>query len=163
MRQVLLNVMSFSLLFAGTSLSQASTDTQDANDPVKGLTLQEMGEQLWKTSSAICVMTRKHIRRSGVTTMPDALRRAAGVEVARIDGGKWSIGIRGFGSRLTRDMLVLIDGRTAYTILLASTDSEVQNVLLEDVDRIEIIRGEGDPGPLVGVKRNVCGQITWRG
>jgi iron complex outermembrane receptor protein len=154
MWQPLLYVMTFWLFFAGTSLTQASTDSQEINNPVKELTLQQLGdvevttvskapERLWKTASAIYVITQEDIQRSGVTTIPDALRLAPGVEVARIDSSKWSIGIRGFGSRLTRDVLVLIDGRTVYTTLLAGTYWEVQNVLLEDVDRIEIIRGPG--------------------
>jgi iron complex outermembrane recepter protein len=92
---------------------------------------------------AIYVITGDDIRRSGVTTIPDALRLAPGVEVARIDGSKWSVGIRGFGSRLSRDVLVLIDGRTVYTPLFAGTYWEVQDTLLEDIDRIEVIRGPG--------------------
>src|SRR5271165_1249075 len=92
---------------------------------------------------AIFVITGDDIRRSGATTIPDALRLAPGVEVARIDGSKWSIGIRGFGTRLSRDVLVLIDGRTVYTPLFAGTYWEVQDTLLEDIDRIEVIRGPG--------------------
>ena len=92
---------------------------------------------------AIYVITGEDIRRSGVTTIPDALRLAPGVEVARIDGSKWSVGIRGFGTRLSRDVLVLIDGRTVYTPLFAGTYWEVQDTLLEDIDRIEVIRGPG--------------------
>ena len=92
---------------------------------------------------AIYVITGDDIRRSGVTTIPDALRLAPGVEVAQIDGSKWSIGIRGFGTRLARSVLVLIDGRTVYTPLFAGTYWEVQDTLLEDIDRIEVIRGPG--------------------
>ena len=92
---------------------------------------------------AIYVITGDEIRRSGVTTIPDALRMAPGVEVARIDGSKWSIGIRGFGTRFSRDVLVLIDGRTVYTPLFAGTYWEVQDTLFEDIDRIEVIRGTG--------------------
>jgi hypothetical protein len=77
--------------------------------------------------------------------------------------GTSPIGIRGSDSRLTRDVPVLIDGRTVCTTLLAGTDWELQNVLLEAVGRVEIIRGAGDPRPLVGIKRNLYGQITWRG
>jgi iron complex outermembrane receptor protein len=65
------------------------------------------------------------------------------VEVAQIDGHSWAVGIRGFGSNLTRNVLVLIDGRTVYTTLFAGTFWEVQNVLMEDIDRIEVIRGPG--------------------
>src|SRR5271165_2432932 len=92
---------------------------------------------------AIYVITGEDIRRAGVTTIPDALRLAPGVEVAQIDASKWSIGIRGFGTRLSRDVLVLIDGRTVYTPLFAGTYWEVQDTLLEDIDRIEVIRGPG--------------------
>src|SRR3954471_7105440 len=83
-------------------------------------------------------------RTSGVPAQPqfpEAIRLAPGVEVARIDGSKWSVGIRGFGSRLARSVLVLIDGRSVYTPLFAGTYWEVQDTLLEDVDRIEVIRG----------------------
>ena len=87
------------------------------------------------------MIAQEDIARSGATTIPEGLRLAPGVEVSRIDSNKWSIGIRGFGSRLSRDVLVLIDGRTVYTTLLAGTYWEVQNIMLEDVDRIEVIRG----------------------
>jgi iron complex outermembrane recepter protein len=73
----------------------------------------------------------------------DALRLAPGVEVGQIDGSTWSIGIRGFGTALTRSVLVLIDGRTVYPPLFAGTNWDVQNVMLDDIDRIEVIRGPG--------------------
>ncbi|MGC2450379.1 MAG: TonB-dependent receptor [Candidatus Sulfotelmatobacter sp.] len=121
---------------------------------LKDLTLAQLGnvevttaskepEHVWKTAAAIYVLTQDDIRRSGATTIPDALRLVPGVEVARINSNQWSIGIRGFGSRLTRDVLVLIDGRTVYTTLLAGTYWEVQNLMLADVERIEVIRGPG--------------------
>src|SRR5205807_1514877 len=83
------------------------------------------------------------IRRSGVTSLPEALRLAPGVQVARIDANKWAIGVRGFASRLSRSLLVLIDGRSVYSPLFAGVYWEVQDTLLQDVDRIEIIRGPG--------------------
>ena len=98
---------------------------------------------VFRSPVAVYVITGEDIRRSGVTTIPDALRLAPGVEVARIDGNKWSIGIRGFGTRLSRSVLVLIDGRTVYTPLFAGTYWEVQDTLLEDIERIEVIRGPG--------------------
>ena len=121
---------------------------------LKQMTLEQLGnlqvttaskapEAIWKTAAAIYVITREAIRRSGATTIPEALRLAPGVEVARIDTDKWSIGIRGFGSRLNRDVLVLIDGRTVYTTLLAGTYWETQDTVMEDIDRIEVIRGPG--------------------
>ena len=96
-----------------------------------------------KVPAAIYVITGEDIRRSGATCIPEALRLAPGVEVARIDSSKWSIGIRGFGSRLTRSVLVLIDGRTVFTPLFDGTYWEVQDTMMDDIDRIEVIRGPG--------------------
>ena len=95
------------------------------------------------TAAAIYVITQEEIRRSGVTSIPEALRLAPGVVVSRIDANKWSIGVRGFGSRLSRSLLVLIDGRSVYTPLFAGVYWEVQDTLLEDIERIEVIRGPG--------------------
>ena len=94
-------------------------------------------------AAALYVITEEDIRRSGATSIPEALRLVPGVEVSRIDSNKWAIGVRGFGSRLARSMLVLIDGRSVYTPLFAGTYWEVQDTLLEDIDRIEVIRGPG--------------------
>ncbi len=140
------------MLLPGPTFAQGPS--ADADNPVKKLSLEQLGnievttatkepETVWKTPAAIYVITREDIERSGATTIPEALRLAPGVEVARIDGSKWAIGIRGFGSRLSRSVLVLIDGRTVYTTLFAGTYWEVQNVLVDDVDRIEVIRGPG--------------------
>jgi iron complex outermembrane recepter protein len=96
-----------------------------------------------QTAAAIYVITAEDIRRSGATCIPEALRLAPGVEVARIDASTWSIGIRGFGSNLTRSVLVLIDGRTVYTPLFDGTYWDVQDTMMEDIDRIEVIRGPG--------------------
>jgi iron complex outermembrane recepter protein len=145
--------VAFSILLAGIP-AQAAPDAQEQSNPLKTLTLEQLGdvevtsvskqpEQVYKTAAAVYVITQEDIKRSGATTIPAALRLAPGVEVARIDSNKWSVGIRGFGSNLTRDVLVLIDGRTVYSTLLAGTYWSVQNVVLEDVDRIEVIRGPG--------------------
>lgn len=100
-------------------------------------------EKAFQTPAAIYVITGEDIKRSGATSIPEALRLAPGVEVARIDSNKWSIGIRGFGSRLSRSVLVLIDGRTVYTTLFDGTYWEVQDTFMDDIDRIEVIRGPG--------------------
>jgi len=136
------------------ALSAASTGPDQSGNPVKSLSLEQLAnvevtsvsktpEEVRNTSAAIYVITQEDIERSGATSIPEALRLAPGVEVARIDGDTWSIGIRGFGSRLARDVLVLIDGRTVYSTLLAGTYWEVQNVMLDDVERIEVVRGPG--------------------
>jgi iron complex outermembrane recepter protein len=140
--------------FTSVVIASDSANQPDDQKTLKQLTLSQLGnvevttasktpEQVWKTSAAIFVLTQDDIRRSGATSIPEALRLVPGVEVARINSNRWSIGIRGFGSRLTRDVLVLIDGRTVYTTLLAGTYWEVQNLMLADVDRIEVIRGPG--------------------
>jgi len=128
----------------------------DFSDPgvLKKLSLEELAQievttpskapvPAFDSPSAVFVITGEDIRRSGATSIPEALRLAPGVEVARIDANHWSIGIRGFGTRLARSVLVLIDGRTVYTPLFDGTYWEVQDTLLEDVDRIEVVRGPG--------------------
>jgi len=95
------------------------------------------------TPAAVFVITQEDIRRAGVTTIVDALRLAPGLHVTRIDANKWAVGIRGFADRLARSMLVLIDGRAVYSSLFAGTYWEVQDTLLPDIERIEVIRGPG--------------------
>jgi iron complex outermembrane receptor protein len=134
----------------------AAAEASDANseNPVKHLSLDELGkievtsasrepEEVMNSPAAVYVITEEDIERSGVATIPEVLRLAPGVEVARIDGHSWSVGIRGFGSNLTRNVLVLIDGRTVYSTLLAGTYWEVQNLVMDDIERIEVIRGPG--------------------
>ncbi len=96
-----------------------------------------------RTPAAIYVITQEDIRRSGATSIPEALRLAPGVEVARVDSNTWSLGMRGFESTLSRSVLVLIDGRSVYTPLFAGVYWQVQDTLLEDIERIEVIRGPG--------------------
>ncbi len=147
----------FALLFGSFLPTAANPVPQvNPNNPasLKNLTLEELSQiqvttptkapaQAFQSPIAIYVITGDEIRRSGATSIPEALRLAPGVEVERIDSGRWSIGIRGFGSRLTRSVLVLIDGRTVYTTLFAGTYWEAQQVDMPDIDRIEVIRGPG--------------------
>src|SRR3989440_12311208 len=94
-------------------------------------------------AAAVYVITQEDIRRSGATNIPEALRLAPGVQVARIDENKWAISARGFNGRFADKLLVLIDGRSVYTPLFSGVYWNVQDVMLEDVDRIEVIRGPG--------------------
>ncbi len=97
-----------------------------------------------RSAAAVFVITSEMIRRSGVTNIPDALRMAPGVEVMQINANTWSITIRGFSfGPYCNKLLVLIDGRTVYNPDFAGVYWNVQDVLLEDVDRIEVIRGPG--------------------
>ncbi|MBN2024613.1 MAG: TonB-dependent receptor [Pirellulales bacterium] len=96
-----------------------------------------------RTPAAVFVITNEMIRRSGAKTVPDALRMAPGVEVAQLDSNKWAIAIRGLNWRFSNELLVQIDGRSVYTPLFNCVFWDEQELLLEDVDRIEVIRGPG--------------------
>lgn len=100
-------------------------------------------EKLSQTASAIQVITSDDIRRSGATSVPEALRLASNLEVAQIDSRQWAITARGFNNLFADKLLVLIDGRSVYTPLYAGVYWDVQDTMLEDVDRIEVISGPG--------------------
>ncbi|MCX6950925.1 MAG: TonB-dependent receptor plug domain-containing protein, partial [Verrucomicrobia bacterium] len=100
-------------------------------------------EKLSQTASAIQVITSDDIRRAGATSLPEALRLATNLEVAQIDSRQWAITARGFNNVFADKMLVLIDGRTVYTPLYAGVYWDVQDTMLEDLDRIEVISGPG--------------------
>lgn len=141
-------------LLALTCICLNAQDTGETSGRLKGLSLEQLGNievttvskgpvKLSQTPAAIYVITQEDIRRSGVRSLPEALRLAPGVDVAQIDSVKWAVGIRGFESRLSRAVLVLIDGRSVYSPLFHGVYWEVQDTLIEDIDRIEVIRGPG--------------------
>jgi len=100
-------------------------------------------QPITNAAAAVFVITQEDIRRSGVTTIADALRMAPGIQVARIDSNKWAISSRGFNGRFSNKLLVLMDGRSLYTPYFLGVYWEVQDTLLDDIDRIEVIRGPG--------------------
>lgn len=100
-------------------------------------------EKLSEATAAIYVITQENIRRSGVTSIPEALRMVPGLQVARINANRWAVTSRGFNGTFANKLLVLIDGRSVYTPLYSGIYWDVQNLLLEDVERIEVIRGPG--------------------
>ncbi len=100
-------------------------------------------QTLADTAAAVFVITQEDIRRSGVTSIPEALAMAPGIQVARISASKWSISSRGFAGYTSNKLLVLIDGRSVYSPAYSGVFWNMQNTLLEDVDRIEVIRGPG--------------------
>src|ERR1700694_3906529 len=134
--------------------AQATQSNQNPPENLKQVSLEELGQievttaskvpvKATRTPAAIYVITQEDIRRSGATSIPEALRMAPGVEVARVDSNTWSLGVRGFQSTLSRSVLVLVDGRSVYTPLFAGVYWQVQDTLLENIDRIEVIRGPG--------------------
>ena len=141
------------LLFAGPVFGQTPSTVQPPHD-LKKLSLDELQEievtsvsrrpeKLLETASAIQVITADDIRRSGATSLPEALRLASNLQVAQVDSRSWAISARGFNGASANKLLVLIDGRVVYTPLHAAVFWEVQDTLLEDIDRIEVISGPG--------------------
>jgi iron complex outermembrane receptor protein len=100
-------------------------------------------QKLSKAGAAIYVINQEDIRRSGAVNIPDLLRMVPGVHVAQINAHTWAISIRGFTDKYGDKVLVMIDGRSVYTPLTSGVNWDQQDVPLEDIDRIEVIRGPG--------------------
>ena len=100
-------------------------------------------QKLSRTAAAVFVISHEDIRRSGAESLPDVLRMAPGVQVARIDANAWAITIRGFNSRFSNKVLVLVDGRSVYTPSFSGVYWDQLDMPLEDIERIEVIRGPG--------------------
>ncbi len=123
-----------------TDLSQASLEDL-MNMQVTSVSKKE--QKLSKTGAAVFVITQEDIRRSGATNIPDLLRLAPGVDVAQVDANRWAISIRGFNDQHADKVLVLIDGRSVYSPSFSGVFWDMVDVPLEDIDRIEVIRGPG--------------------
>ncbi|MFI5177565.1 MAG: TonB-dependent receptor plug domain-containing protein [Vicinamibacterales bacterium] len=100
-------------------------------------------QRLSDTPAAVFVITQDDIRRSGVMTIPGLLRMVPGVQVAEINGNNWAISARGFNDLYSNKLLVMVDGRTIYNPTFAGVFWDIEEVMLEDVERIEVIRGPG--------------------
>jgi iron complex outermembrane receptor protein len=122
----------------------ATTSTNELMD-MEVTSAARKEQTLSETAAAVFVITQEDIRRSGMTSIPELLRLAPGVNVAQIDASKWAVSVRGFTGRFSNKLLVLIDGRRVYTPLFSGVFWDVQDTLLEDIDRIEVIRGPKAP------------------
>lgn len=143
------------LLVFHASLLQAQDESPFASaKALKELSIEELMNievtlvsrspvKLTDVPSAIQVITREDILRSGATNLPDALRLVSNLQVAQLNANAWIISARGFNTLFANKLLVMIDGRTVYTPLFGGVLWELQNVLLEDVDRIEVVSGPG--------------------
>lgn len=100
-------------------------------------------ESLSDAAAAVFVITNEDIRRSGASSLPEALRLAPNLQVARVDASQYAITARGFNSTTANKLQVMIDGRSVYTPLFSGVFWDVQDVLLEDIERIEVISGPG--------------------
>jgi iron complex outermembrane receptor protein len=110
---------------------------------VQVISVSKKEQKLAKTGAAIFVITQEDIRRSGATNIPDLLRMVPGVDVARVDHSTWAISIRGFNGVYANKVLVLIDGRSVYHPAYSGVLWYAQDLPLEDLERIEVIRGPG--------------------
>jgi iron complex outermembrane recepter protein len=133
-----------------TAAAAAATSATGLAD----LSLEELGkisvtsvsghaEPLADAAASVYVITAEDIRRSGYKTLPEALRLAPNLQVARIDTGEYAVTARGFNNSIGNKLLVLIDGRTVYAPFYSGVLWDQQDVVLEDIDRIEVISGPG--------------------
>ncbi len=117
------------------------TIEQLMNEPVTTVSKRE--QRLGDTAAAVTVLSGDDLRRSGMTTIADSLRLVPGVQVAALDSGSWAVSARGFNNQFANKLQVMLDGRTVYLPLFSGVLWDAQQAFLDDVDRIEIIRGPG--------------------
>lgn len=110
---------------------------------VQVTSVSKKAEKLLETPAAVYVITREDIRRSGATSIAELFRMVPGMDVGRINGNMWAINARGFQNQYANQMLVLMDGRSVYDPLFSGVYWDVQDTILENIDRIEVIRGPG--------------------
>jgi PAS domain S-box-containing protein len=119
-----------------------STSLEDLMN-VEVTSVSKKEQKLSEVAAAIYVITPEDIRRSGARNIPDLLRMVPGLDVAQIDASRWAISARGFNLQFSNKLLVLIDGRAVYTPLFGGVNWDTKDVPLEDIERIEVIRGPG--------------------
>ena len=120
--------------------------TQKSLEDLMSIQVTSVSKRVQKTSqaaTAIFVISHADIGHSGALNIPDLLRMVPGLDVAQIDAGKWAISARGFNGQYSNKLLVLIDGRTVYSPIFAGVFWDSQNVPLDSIERIEVIRGPG--------------------
>src|SRR5258708_21613938 len=123
-----------------TDLSQLSVEDL-MNVEVSSVSKKE--QKMSQVAAAIFVIGQEQIRRSGATNIPDLLRMVPGLDVGQINSNTWAISARGFNHELADKLLVMIDGRSVYTPTFAGVTWDTQDLPLEDIERIEVIRGPG--------------------
>src|ERR1700685_264799 len=134
------------LLLSAASYAQQQDLTQLSLEDLmntKVTSVSKKEQPLSRTASAIFVISSEDIRHSGATNIPDLLRMVPGVDVAQIDANTWAITARGFNGRFSNELLVLLDGRNLYTPTFGGVFWDALDLPLEDIERIEVIRGPG--------------------
>jgi iron complex outermembrane receptor protein len=147
-------VLLVSLGFCGSLPDAAAADNAPALNALKKLSVEQLmeievtsvsrrPEKLLQAAAAVQVISGEEIRRSGATLLPEALRLADNLAAAQKNSHDWGISARGFNTELANKLLVMMDGRTVYTPLYSGVFWNVQDYLLEDLNRIEVISGPG--------------------
>jgi len=142
------------LAMCGSLYSAVLSADTDSLQRLKSFSLEDLADvevsitgksqqQLRDIPAAVYVLSEKQIRNSGATNIPDLLRLVPGLHVAQIDANKWVVSSRGFSSRITNKLLVMIDGRSIYSPLFGGVMWDQQNIMLEDIEKIEVVRGPG--------------------
>jgi iron complex outermembrane receptor protein len=140
-------VVGLSLVVSGLAAQQPTPDLGDLDieqlTQIKVTSVARRPEALGQAPAAIFVVTGEEIRRAGASTLPEALRLAPGLQVARVGSRDWAISSRGFNERSSNKLLVLVDGRAVYNPIFAGVYWDIQDVPLAEVERIEVILGPG--------------------
>jgi iron complex outermembrane receptor protein len=163
-RSIVIGSMAFAICLALSPLS-ATAAASDSSESISSvdlshMTLEELtnieissvsrhSEPLIDAAASVYVITREDIRRYGATNIPEILRLAPNLQVAKVDSSQYAISARGFNSTTANKLLVLIDGRSVYTPLFSGVFWDVQDAMIEDIERIEVVSGPG--GTLWGV------------
>ena len=142
---LLLTIADFALMGQAPQAPQKDLRTMSIQDlmDVEVSSVSKKEQKLSDVAAAIFVITQDDIRRSGATNIPDLFRMVPGMDVAQINANTWAVAARGFNHQFTDKLLVLIDGRAVYSPLLGGVNWDTQDLPLDDIDRIEVIRGPG--------------------
>ncbi|AOY59468.1 TonB-dependent receptor plug domain-containing protein [Desulfococcus multivorans] len=150
-RWVVLGIILLTAPLAGVSAAGPADEgdidfTQFSLEELKSVKITSASKtpkNLSEIPAAVFVITQDDIRRSGATSIPEALRMAPGVEVARVSATEWAVNMRDLNQLFANKLLVLMDGRSIYSHLASGVFWDIQDTVLEDIDRIEVIRGPG--------------------
>lgn len=144
-------MMSMCSMVSGAARAEESLTPDPEFDEILALDIAELTvtsasrrpQKLNDASAAIYVITQEDLRRRGITSIPEALRMVPGMQVSQVASNRWAVSARGFNNTLSNKLLVLIDGRSIYTPVFSGTYWDDKTTLMENIDRIEVIRGPG--------------------